>query len=306
MFLGAGSCSTARPRATSRRWAGRCAACRAPGRWSCAARSRSQGCRVAGSRASGCVSRSHRRLARPGSSAGQVLLLLFRDPARSRRRRARRAVLRADRGHRAARAARPRRPSMRTSRAPATIPMYARAGVVAMPFAAPFVVAAFAPVIAQDRACLCRSRRVARVLAPISWLCSAVAHARSRPARDAPFAARPARTGTWGCGYAAPTARMQYTAARSATRCIAAAARARARRCDPGDQGVFPRRGELVNPIARSVHAVRVRAAARAVGKRFRSSLGPAGASPPLRALHRRDGGTALAIVTVYDWWVVR
>jgi NADH:ubiquinone oxidoreductase subunit 5 (subunit L)/multisubunit Na+/H+ antiporter MnhA subunit len=71
---------------------------------------------------------------------------------------------------------------------------------------------------------------------------------------------RAAADATWGCGYAAPTARMQYTAGSFsellAERLLPTALRARVRRTAP--QGIFPTAGrystECIDPLTRGVY----------------------------------------------------
>jgi formate hydrogenlyase subunit 3/multisubunit Na+/H+ antiporter MnhD subunit len=86
------------------------------------------------------------------------------------------------------------------------------AGAIAMPLAAPWLVAAIAPAADQIAGAPLATAPVADVLAPIAigsaalWIALAIA-----AAALARLARRSAADETWGCGYAAPTARMQYT-----------------------------------------------------------------------------------------------
>jgi len=243
----------------------------------------------------------------PGSSAGQVLLLLFAIGALAAVGGARRAVLRADRGNRAARAGpHPRRPSMRrVERRHDHSDGSARGGrrrdAVRRAVRRRSVRSGDRP----DRACLGVGRGgrpgARSDLVAVPPRC---AHARSGLRVMRRFAARPARTAPGAVAMQHRRRACSTPAARSATRwhCCCRA------RCvpalDPGEQGVSTRRGRAGIDSRGSVHAVRVRALLERSASGSRSCAGSSRRHPPLRALHRRDGVTALAIVTVYDWWV--
>jgi formate hydrogenlyase subunit 3/multisubunit Na+/H+ antiporter MnhD subunit len=86
------------------------------------------------------------------------------------------------------------------------------AGAIAMPLVAPWTIAALAPVVDELAGTALEEGQVVDALVPIAigsaglWLALLVGFALlTRIAR------RAAADDTWGCGYAAPTARMQYT-----------------------------------------------------------------------------------------------
>jgi hydrogenase-4 component B len=182
------------------------------------------------------------------------------------------------------------------------------AGVVAMPFAAPLVVARFGPVIAQLSHVSLSVATTSHALAPISWLCLALwlAFAAGLLVMRR-LAARPREDDTWGCGYAAPTARMQYTSGSfSDTMALLLPRALRARVVIRREASAFPRRGELISdrddPFTRSAYEpLLVR-----FGKRFAQLRWLQQGVTHLYVLYIAvTVVTALAIVAAYDWWVV-
>ncbi|HEU4729887.1 MAG TPA: proton-conducting transporter membrane subunit, partial [Kofleriaceae bacterium] len=136
--------------------------------------------------------------------------------------------------------------------------------IVAMPFVAPRLVGLLGPAIAQLARAAPSTAPASAVLAPIAWLGLALWLAFAAGMlvlrRLASRAGAPARQDdTWGCGYAAPTPRMQYTSGSFAESMLQLLPRAlRARIVVRREASPFPARGELVSdradPFTRSAY----------------------------------------------------
>jgi hydrogenase-4 component B len=120
---------------------------------------------------------------------------------------------------------------------------------VALPFAAPLLVPALAPVAEQLAGSPVPIDRAVAALATIAWVSAAVWAAIAVGAVAlAYWVRRSTHEDTWGCGYAAPTARMQYTSGRfseAAQKLLPR--RLRARVAVPRDPALFPAPGQLTS-----------------------------------------------------------
>jgi hydrogenase-4 component B len=182
-------------------------------------------------------------------------------------------------------------------------------GIVAMPFAAPHVVAGLGPVIAGVARAPLSTAPASSVLVPIAWLglvlwlafAAGVVVLRR-------LAARSRDDDTWGCGYAAATPRMQYTSGSFAEATLQLLPRTlRARISVRREAALFPVRGELVSdrgdPVTRAVYEPLI----DRVGKRFAQLRWVQQGITYLYVLYIVVTVViALAVVTAYDWWVVR
>jgi formate hydrogenlyase subunit 3/multisubunit Na+/H+ antiporter MnhD subunit len=182
------------------------------------------------------------------------------------------------------------------------------AGVVAMPFVAPFVIAAFGSVIAQTAHVSLSTAAISGVLAPISWLCLALWLALGTGLLVMRrFTAQASADDTWGCGYAAPTARMQYTSGSFAEPILQLLPRAlRARVVMRREATLFPHRGELISdrddPFTRSAYEPLL----DRFGKRFAQLRWVQQGITHLYVLYIVvTVVTVLAVVAIYDWWVL-
>lgn len=182
------------------------------------------------------------------------------------------------------------------------------AGVVAMPFVAPSLIGGFGPVLHQIAHAPVSAAAASAALVPIAWLGLALwltlaggLLAMRRVAR------RAAADDTWGCGYAAPTARMQYTSGSFGDTLLQLLPRAlRPRVVIRRDQVAFPHRGELVSdrgdPFTRSAYEPLL----DRLGKRFAQLRWVQQGITHLYVLY--IGLTvigALAAVAIHDWWVL-
>jgi formate hydrogenlyase subunit 3/multisubunit Na+/H+ antiporter MnhD subunit len=181
-------------------------------------------------------------------------------------------------------------------------------GIVAMPFVAPVLVASFGSVIAQTAHVSLSTDTTSGVLAPIAWLCLALWVALGAGLLVMRrFAAHPRDDDTWGCGYAAPTARMQYTSGSFTEAMLQLLPRAlRARIVVRRDPIPFPRRGELVSdrddPFTRSAYEPLL----ERFGKRFAQLRWVQQGITHLYVLYIVVTVVSLlGAVTIYDWWVL-
>jgi hydrogenase-4 component B len=192
------------------------------------------------------------------------------------------------------------------SRAGMIVPMLVLAvGVIAMPFAAPIVVASFGSVIDQIAHVPLSISATSHVLAPIAWLCAAlwVAVGAGMLAMRR-LAAHARQDATWGCGYAAPTARMQYTSGSFSEAMLQLLPRPlRARIVVRRDATVFPQPGELScdrdDPFTRSAYEPLL----DRFGRRFAQLRWVQQGITHLYVLYILvTVVSVLAAVTIYDW----
>lgn len=121
------------------------------------------------------------------------------------------------------------------------------AGVIAMPFAAPAIAASLGSIVGQLTHAPLAAGAVSGALAPVAWLSAAswlaigVAFVALRR-----LTAHAREDATWGCGYAAVTARMQYTSSSFGETLLQLLPRPlRPRIAIQRDAAVLPRPGEL-------------------------------------------------------------
>ena len=182
------------------------------------------------------------------------------------------------------------------------------AGVVAMPFVAPWLIAALGPAIDQIAHAPLATAAARDALAPIAWLCAALCAALAMGwLAMRRLAARARRDDTWGCGYAAPTPRMQYTSGSFAESMLQLLPRAlRARTAVRRDAVPFPRAGELVSdrddPFTRSGYEPLF----DRLGKRFARLRWVQQGITHLYVLYIVVTVIGvLAAVAVHDWWML-
>lgn len=189
------------------------------------------------------------------------------------------------------------------------VPMLVLAGgIVAMPFVAPWLVAWFAPVAGQTAHVSISTATAARALAPIGWLSLVLWAALAGGLLVLRWLSAQARSDdTWGCGYAAPTPRMQYTSGSFAESMLLLLPRAlRARTAVRRDAVPFPRAGELVSnrddPFTRSGYEPLF----DRLGKRFARLRWVQQGITHLYVLYIVVTVIGvLAAVAVHDWWVL-
>lgn len=193
------------------------------------------------------------------------------------------------------------------------IPMLVLAGgIVAMPFVAPWLVAQFGPVVSQTAHASIHApistAAAARALAPIGWLSLALWAALAGGLLVLRWLAGRARSDdTWGCGYAAPTPRMQYTSGSFAESMLQLLPRTlRARTAVRRDAVPFPRAGELVSdrddPFTRSGYEPLF----DRLGKRFAQLRWVQQGVTHLYVFYIVVTVVGvLAAVAVHDWWVL-
>jgi len=120
---------------------------------------------------------------------------------------------------------------------------------VAFPFAAPALVRMLAPVAEQLAGAPVPVDRAATALATIAWMSAAVWVALALGAAVLAYRVRRSTSAdTWGCGYAVPTARMQYTSgsfSEAAQKLLPR--RLRARVAIQRDPALFPPPGQLTS-----------------------------------------------------------
>jgi formate hydrogenlyase subunit 3/multisubunit Na+/H+ antiporter MnhD subunit len=181
------------------------------------------------------------------------------------------------------------------------------AGVVALPLVAPLIARALVPVVAQVArapvpvAPVIEALGTIAVASAVVWIAFAIGQAVLRRG------ARVRRIDeTWGCGYGAPTSRMQYTSgsfAEAAQHLLPGPLRPRivVRR----DAGPFPGPGELTSdrrdPFARSGYEPAIGRLDRRLGRLRWVQRGH------LHVYLLFIAGTVvamLAAVSFYDWWV--
>ena len=181
-------------------------------------------------------------------------------------------------------------------------------GIVAMPFVAPRVVAWFGPVIGQIAHASVTTAAAGRALAPIVWLSlvlwAAVAGGLLLMRR---LAAGARSDDTWGCGYAAPTPRMQYTSGSFSESMLQLLPRAmRARTTVRRDAVPFPRAGGMTSdrddPFTRSGYEPLF----DRLGKRFAQLRWVQQGITHLYVLYIvvTVVGT-LAAVAIHNWWML-
>ena len=120
---------------------------------------------------------------------------------------------------------------------------------VALPFAAPLLVSALAPVAEQLAGAPVPVERAAAALATIAWMSATVWAAIALGAAAFAYCLRRSTNqDTWGCGYAAPTPRMQYTSG-SFSEAVQKLLprRLRARVAIQRDPALFPEPGRLTS-----------------------------------------------------------
>jgi hydrogenase-4 component B len=181
------------------------------------------------------------------------------------------------------------------------------AGVVAMPFAAPRLVAALAPVVSQVAGTALPTEAAADAAVTVAWLSLALWAAFAAGAlATRRLAARPRADDTWGCGYAAPTPRMQYTSSSFGAALLALLPRAlRARTVVRRDAVAFPGAGELMSdrgdPFTRSAYEPLF----ERLGKRFAQLRWMQQGVTHLYVLYIVVTVVGmLAAVAIHDWWL--
>jgi formate hydrogenlyase subunit 3/multisubunit Na+/H+ antiporter MnhD subunit len=187
------------------------------------------------------------------------------------------------------------------------VPMLVLAvGVIAMPFAAPVVVASLGSVIEQVAHVPLSIDATSRVLAPIAWLCAALWVALGAGMLALRRLATPAHEdATWGCGYAAPTARMQYTSGSFSEAMLQLLPLPlRARIVVRREATAFPQPGELSSdrddPFTRSAYEPLL----DRVGRRFAQLRWVQQGITHLYVLYILvTVVSVLAAVAIYDWW---
>lgn len=182
------------------------------------------------------------------------------------------------------------------------------AGVVAMPFVAPWLIAALGPAIDQIARAPLATAAARDALAPIAWLCAALwAAVAAGWFATQRLVARARGDDTWGCGYAAPTPRMQYTSGSFADSILQLLPRGlRARTAVRRDAVPFPRAGELVSnrddPFTRSGYEPLF----DRLGKRFARLRWVQQGITHLYVLYIVVTVIGVvAAVAVHDWWVL-
>jgi formate hydrogenlyase subunit 3/multisubunit Na+/H+ antiporter MnhD subunit len=182
------------------------------------------------------------------------------------------------------------------------------AGIVAMPFVAPRLMALLGPVVRQVAGVPISTVPAADALVPIAWLSLALWVALAGgwiATRRLTAGAR--ADDTWGCGYAAPTPRMQYTSGSFTDALIQLLPRAlRARTVVRREAVPFPRPGQLVSdrddPFTRSAYEPLF----ERLGKRFAQLRWVQQGVTHLYVLYivvTVVGG--VAAVAIHDWWVL-
>jgi NADH:ubiquinone oxidoreductase subunit 5 (subunit L)/multisubunit Na+/H+ antiporter MnhA subunit len=182
------------------------------------------------------------------------------------------------------------------------------AGVVAMPFVAPRLIAALGPAIDQIAHAPLATAAARDALAPIAWLSAALWAALAAGwLAMRRLDARARRDDTWSCGYAAPTPRMQYTSGSFTESMLQLLPRAlRARTAVRRDAVPFPRAGELVSdrddPFTRSGYEPLF----DRLGKRFARLRWVQQGITHLYVLYIVVTVIGvLAAVAVHDWWML-
>jgi len=178
---------------------------------------------------------------------------------------------------------------------------------VALPFAAPLLVRALAPVAEQLADTPVPVDRAAGALATIAWVSAAVWAAIALGVAALAYRARRfASDDTWGCGYAAPTARMQYTSG-SFSEAVQKLLprRLRARVAIEREQALFPAPGQLTSdrrdPFTREGYEPGLdRLVRRLAGLRWVQQ----GILHTYLLLIVAAVIVLVAAVSVHDWWV--
>lgn len=189
------------------------------------------------------------------------------------------------------------------------VPMAVLAGgIVAMPFVAPWLVVWFSPVVGHAAHAAISTAAAADALAPIGWLSLALwAALAGGLIAMRRLAARSRGDDTWGCGYAAPTPRMQYTSASFAETMLLLLPRAlRARTAVRREPVPFPRAGALASdrgdPFTRSAYEPLF----ERLGKRFAQLRWVQQGATHLYVLYIVVTVVGvLAAVAIHDWWVL-
>lgn len=185
-------------------------------------------------------------------------------------------------------------------------------GIIAMPFVAPWLVAWFGPVVRQiahaSTSTAISTAAASRALAPIGWLSLALWAALAGGLLVMRWLASRARSDdTWGCGYAAPTPRMQYTSGSFAESMLQLLPRTlRARTAVRREPVPFPHAGALVSdrddPFTRSAYEPLF----DRLGKRFAQLRWVQQGTTHLYVLYIVVTVVGvLAAVAIHDWWVL-